>query len=152
MNEFVCEENDTLVLYNKDQIQKKFYPGFNLSTGYSGDIELNIYPLYRDTIPSNSDLRKKLIVKPLEKIGSSYVLHYDTVDLSEDELEIATENEWEKVRYRRNNEIASTDWRITKASDTGIPVSEEWVTYRQDLRDVTIQDNPFEIIWPVVPE
>ena len=28
----------------------------------------------------------------------------------------------------------------------------EWQTYRQSLRDVTSQSNPFEVTWPAKPE
>jgi hypothetical protein len=32
------------------------------------------------------------------------------------------------------------------------PITEEWRTYRQALRDITNQSSPFTITWPTKPE
>lgn len=65
------------------------------------------------------------------------------------------EQETEGVREYRNNQLFVTDW--TQLPDA--PISEakkaEFVTYRQELRDVTIQDNfdgTFDsVVWPTRP-
>jgi hypothetical protein len=41
--------------------------------------------------------------------------------------------------------------KCAKAVDTDEPVSIKWKEYRQALRDVTLQDDPFNIIWPDEP-
>lgn len=61
------------------------------------------------------------------------------------------EQEWTKVRYRRFQLLADSDWRVTRAAETGVPMSAAWLAYRQALRDVTNQTDPFAIVWPTPP-
>ena len=59
--------------------------------------------------------------------------------------------QWEMVRKDRDRRLAASDWRVTKAAETGIPIPSEWATYRQALRDITTQADPFNIVWPTQP-
>ena len=58
---------------------------------------------------------------------------------------------WKSIRSQRNYLLAQTDWVVTKASETGVAVSDEWKTYRQALRDVPTQSDPDNITWPTKP-
>lgn len=58
---------------------------------------------------------------------------------------------WGVLRYKRDQLIAATDWRVTKAMESGSSLSAPWVAYRQALRDVTNQSDPLNIVWPVEP-
>ena len=55
------------------------------------------------------------------------------------------------LRIKRNDLLAQSDWIVTKASETGVAVSDEWKTYRQALRDVPTQSDPDNITWPTLP-
>lgn len=59
------------------------------------------------------------------------------------------ETEWELIRSERNKRLAETDW--TQLPDVPLHTRETWMSYRQALRDVTNQSNPFTIEWPVKP-
>ena len=61
------------------------------------------------------------------------------------------ERAWSACRYQRDQLLSATDWRVTKAMESGVPLSAEWVAYRQALRDVTSQADPINIDWPVAP-
>lgn len=53
-----------------------------------------------------------------------------------------------KIRKRRNELIAETDWRFRSDMDT----PQEWVDYCQALRDITSQETfPHSVKWPVPP-
>jgi hypothetical protein len=57
---------------------------------------------------------------------------------------------WEPVRTRRNGLLTASDW--TQLNDVTLPNREEWVEYRQKLRDVTHDfSSPDDVIWPVPP-
>jgi len=60
--------------------------------------------------------------------------------------------QWITVRGERNNKLASCDY--TRLND--VPLTDEkkaeWETYRQELRDITDQPDPFNINWPTPPE
>ena len=59
------------------------------------------------------------------------------------------ETEWPLVRAERDRRLAATDW--TQLPDVPLATKEMWATYRQALRDVTLQADPFNIVWPVAP-
>jgi hypothetical protein len=80
------------------------------------------------------------------------VVQYEQVrEKTQQELEQETNQMWENIRVQRNELLLESDW--TQLSDS--PLSEEkkieWQTYRQELRDITSQQDPFNIIWPTKP-
>jgi len=71
--------------------------------------------------------------------------------MNEEEIEARTKQEWNGVRGQRNFKLASTDW--TQIDDTPLTNTDKqlWASYRQALRDITTQADPFSIEWPVAP-
>lgn len=63
----------------------------------------------------------------------------------------ATKNQWATVRQERSKRLAATDWVVAKAYETGTQVPTEWADYRQALRDITDQKNPWLVVWPEPP-
>lgn len=61
-------------------------------------------------------------------------------------------SQWESVRTQRNKLLQETDWIVIKHNESGDLMPEEWKIYRQNLRDITNQDDPFNIIWPSKPQ
>jgi len=60
---------------------------------------------------------------------------------------LATE---EQIRAERNRLLAASDW--TQLPDAPVDQA-SWVTYRQELRDITAQQGfPENVIWPTPPE
>ena len=59
--------------------------------------------------------------------------------------------EWTVIRVERNRLLAETDWWVTKAAEKASTINEEQLAYRQALRDITNQVNPFNIAWPTLP-
>jgi hypothetical protein len=58
---------------------------------------------------------------------------------------------WPVIREERNKLLAESDW--TQSADSPLSDSDKtaWATYRQSLRDVTTQSDPFNITWPTSP-
>ena len=70
----------------------------------------------------------------------------DVEPLTADELQARIDTQWQVIRTQRNQMLKDTDW--TQVADA--PVDKAvWATYRQTLRDITTQLDPFYIIWPV---
>lgn len=61
-----------------------------------------------------------------------------------------SESEWNVVRFKRNKLMAQCDW--TQLPDVPLSTKEAWATYRQSLRDITQQADPFNITWPTTPQ
>ena len=58
---------------------------------------------------------------------------------------------WAQVRARRNALLQASDWVRMRANDQGTLVPTDWLNYRQALRDITEQADPFAITWPTPP-
>jgi hypothetical protein len=67
------------------------------------------------------------------------------------ELNLAIRDKWMQIRQERLDLLNACDY--TQIADA--PISNEkriaWATYRQALRDITLQTDPFAITWPVDP-
>lgn len=59
------------------------------------------------------------------------------------------DTEWPLVRAERDRRLLASDW--TQLPDVPLATKEAWATYRQALRDITEQPDPFNITWPAVP-
>lgn len=59
------------------------------------------------------------------------------------------EQVWSAVRTERDRRLQETDW--TQLPDVPLETKEAWAVYRQVLRDITEQPDPFNIQWPVPP-
>jgi len=86
-------------------------------------------------------------------IDENEVVEYQKVrNKTQQEIQDEINDKWSEIRYSRNELLIECDW--TQLSDS--PLSEqkqqEWQTYRQALRDMTLQTNPFSIIWPSKPQ
>lgn len=97
-----------------------------------------------DEFQIRSEVLEKLPPKPTE-----YHLFNYTSQQWQDPRTPATE--WPLVRVKRDALLSETDWVITKAMEMGTPVPDAWKVYRQALRNITTQADPFALTWPVVP-
>ena len=85
-------------------------------------------------------------------VEGNEVVQYEQIrPKTEEELNRENEGYWVGVRSKRNILLQESDW--TQLPDS--PISSEkmvrWQTYRQELRDVTNQTDPKNIIWPTKP-
>jgi len=64
---------------------------------------------------------------------------------------ITIKNDWQwwEIRNERDRIIAHSDW--TQNDDVPLTTKEKWRDYRQQLRDITKQADPFKITWPTEP-
>lgn len=58
-----------------------------------------------------------------------------------------TAQKWVGVRMERNSKLQESDWRAS----SDLTLSDAWKTYRQALRDITTQADPYNITWPTEP-
>lgn len=69
--------------------------------------------------------------------------------LTEEEIAARNDSQWAKVCADRNKRLAECDW--TQLPDAPVDAT-LWAAYRQELRDITQQPDPFNIVWPQEPE
>lgn len=79
--------------------------------------------------------------------GAVYAVNVES--LSADELAAKNESQWSSIRSVRNQKLSNCDW--TQLADAPVDAL-KWAVYRQELRDITTQLDPFNITWPQEPE
>ncbi len=86
-------------------------------------------------------------------IEENEVVEYQKVrNKTQQEIEDETEGRWRAIRYQRNTLLLECDWTQLADSPLTNQKQTEWQIYRQSLRDITTQSNPFSINWPTPPE
>jgi hypothetical protein len=94
--------------------------------------------------------QKLEFVRELDEELGVVVGKYNVLELTPEEKKYVAEAKWADVRYHRNNAISSTDYLIladvfNEFSDLD---KEKIIEYRAALRNVTNQEDPFNITWP----
>ncbi|NOU49488.1 hypothetical protein HG263_02860 [Pseudoalteromonas sp. JBTF-M23] len=66
--------------------------------------------------------------------------------------QLLAESKWATVKAIRDAHLKATDWVVVKHQEVGEALPEEFVAYRQALRDIPQTfDNPDEVVWPQKP-
>jgi len=113
--------------------------------------EFGVYKVEsKDSGYDNDDTKDVLEITPILS-GSVYIQTYQITDADSETIEKRKEIKWAEVRTTRNTLLSESDW--TQFQDSPITGSTltEWQTYRQSLRDVTSQSDPYNIVWPTIP-
>lgn len=86
------------------------------------------------------------------QINGQWFWVYTAEDMTPEQIQQLTDQQWQSVRNERDSKLQECDW--TQLPDVPLTAEQkaEWVTYRQQLRDVTNQPDPFNITWPVAPQ
>lgn len=88
----------------------------------------------------------------VEQIDGQWFTKYSVADMDAEQIAAADVMQAANVRQTRNQELKETDWIVIRSLETSIALAAEWATYRQALRDVTLQTGfPWEVVWPEQP-
>ena len=64
----------------------------------------------------------------------------------------AADLDFSMVRIERNSKLSQSDWTQIADAKLGDHTAEEWVTYRQELRDLPSKHSKVsEVVWPDDP-
>ena len=89
--------------------------------------------------------QKLSIVDAYVDSGKAYSVKVESTT-SEEQTTI-TNQQWSNIRLQRDKLLQATDWRAS----SDLTLSDAWKNYRQALRDVPTQSDPFNITWPEEP-
>ena len=84
----------------------------------------------------------------VEQIEGKWYTKYGVSDMGQEAIDALTAAQWTSVRNQRNTLLAACDW--TQLPDAPVDAT-AWAAYRQELRDITNQPDPFNIVWPQEP-
>ena len=85
----------------------------------------------------------------VEQVDGKWFTKYSVSDLDADGIVAKDAEQAKSVRATRNSLIAECDW--TQVEDSPVDKA-AWATYRQALRDLTLQAGfPFDVTYPTKP-
>jgi hypothetical protein len=85
--------------------------------------------------------------------GGQWFTKYIAIEPDDDGKAAMDAAQAERIRADRNQRLTDSDWtQVPDAVNAGISI-DAWASYRQQLRDVTMQpDFPWDVAWPEPPE
>jgi len=98
-----------------------------------------------ETLTYTTPTQKLSTVDAYVDSGKAYTVKVEST--TSDEQTALINSEWVNIRSQRNYKLKDTDWRAS----SDLTMSDAWKTYRQALRDITTQADPYNITWPTEP-
>lgn len=131
------------------------------------DLELTGFERWRwvnDAWVAAEDRRGHCWYNPAQTTETFFAEEFDSMPPSgwvywtPGENKVITESEtiqqqWGLIRRKRSALLAQSDWTDTASAPArlGQTVYDAWQSYRQALRDITLQSDPFQLNWPIAP-
>jgi hypothetical protein len=97
------------------------------------------------TLSYTTPTQKLSIVDAYVDSGKAYTVKVEST--TTEEQTTLTNQQWSSIRLQRDNLLKNTDWRAS----SDLTLSDDWKNYRQALRDVPTQSDPYNITWPTAP-
>jgi hypothetical protein len=144
----IIDENITYP-YSINQLRKDF-PNVSIPHEITDEILLTFGMYNVNPTPKPNDYTKNIIEDTPQLIDGLYYQKWILEDITENEIQNKIEYKWSEIRNLRNELLIECDWTVLPDSPIGEKVN-EWIVYRQELRNVTNQANPFFISWPTQP-
>ena len=102
------------------------------------------YPV-QDTTPPEAQGKVAHRIAPIF-VDGAWVEQWELADYTAEN----TDAQWSAIRSDRNQRLADSDWtQLPDAALTNVQTA-AWASYRQALRDITEQTDPFNIVWPAL--
>lgn len=136
--------------YSVEQLRKDAYNiSFPETMSQSMLEEFGVYGVV--ATPKPTDYTKNISEGIPTLTDGVYYQVWNQTDATLDEVNARVFQKWEEIRDHRNTLLKECDWTVLVDSPLSGSTLEDWKTYRQELRDVTSQENPFNIVWPNQP-
>jgi hypothetical protein len=100
--------------------------------------------------PKPNDYTKTITEGTPNLVDGVYYQNWVMEDSTESEIQSKIEYKWDEIRNLRTELLKECDWRVLPDSPVGDSLN-NWIQYRQELRNITSQENPFNIVWPIEP-
>ncbi len=126
---------------------QQLFPNTSFSaSGINADfLSANNVVEFIETLTFTAPTQKLSTVDAYVQDGKVYNVKVEST--TADEQAALKTQEWIKVRRKRDSLLEETDWRAS----SDLTLSDDWKTYRQALRDITTQTDPYNISWPTEP-
>lgn len=143
------KDNEIVYPYSIQQLKIDEY-NVSFPTDLTSEIleGFGVYSVQQTPMPN--DYTKNIVEGTPTLVDGTYTQVWNQTDATQEEIDVKIQNQWEQIRVARNEILTQCDWTILSDSPVSSSI-EDWKTYRQQLRDITNQSNPFEVVWPTKP-
>jgi len=128
---------------------QELFPDTSFSaTGINADFlkDNNVVEII-EALDCTEPTQKVITVSPYYVQSEDKVYTVKVESTTADEQTTLINQQWENIRVERDSKLLATDWRAS----SDLTLSDAWKNYRQALRDITTQSDPFNITWPTKP-
>jgi hypothetical protein len=102
-----------------------------------------------EEVPEYDILSSRLEVATPTLVEDTWIASWNIVDLTDDEKQSIVDSKIVEVQNKRYKLLVESDWTVLPDAQTD---KEAWTTYRQVLRDITLQSGyPLNVNWPEKP-
>jgi hypothetical protein len=109
----------------------------------------DVFPVKDDPAPTFDEATENCNQTNPTLVNNEWVMTWEVTPASVEEIAERLERKSLEVRQQRNQLLSDCDW--TQLPDAPVETT-SWVTYRQALRDITVQAGfPHNVIWPEEP-
>jgi hypothetical protein len=111
--------------------------------------EYGVFPVTPTEQPAYDPMTQSLADGTPTLVDGVWTQTWTITDRTAEEIAQIEADQWSNVRSERNRLLSDCDW--TQLSDAPVDAA-AWASYRQSLRDITEQADPFSITWPTPPD
>lgn len=123
---------------------------FTLPLNVNDLINYGVIEVETSSVPEFDASTQRVISKDPEFVDGKWIVEYELVDRSQEEINSEVNQLAAQARSRRNVLLGETDWTQIPDNSLSAEEKESWKIYRQQLRDLTEQEGfPHNISWPV---
>lgn len=134
---------------SRDEIRKMF-PNVSLPRVWDEVVceQLGIDLIF-DSSPPATDRYEIVYQDGVEQVDGKWVVKWAVSQMNDQDKVAFDAQQTQLIREDRDRRLAQTDWMAL--SDN--VMSQDWVAYRQALRDLPLQEGfPYNVTWPVRPD
>jgi hypothetical protein len=116
------------------------------------DETLNYYNIYRvNKVDHGNDPYTIYEQDAPVFINGEWIEKWIESKMNQKQINQVNSAQWIQVRQQRDKLLYESDWTQLADCPLSSEKKQEWADYRQQLRNITNQPNPFSIVWPVKP-
>ncbi len=143
-------------IFPYDPSQLKFeYPNVSFPAQFTEEI-LNQYGVFRVQYEEAPAIDERTQCIQYEEtptyVNDSWVIRCVVNKKDQASIDVYDAYISNSVKVKRDKLLIESDWVTIKAIEQGEAIPDSWKTYRQELRDITLQSGfPHNVVWPTQP-
>ncbi len=146
----IIDQNNHVYPYDLDNLTIE-YPNTSFCSGFPKEslAPFGIYPVHEKQKSFNKKYSE--LTPVFNELTNRYEENLIEIDFTSEEIAARIESQWTIVRQIRNGLLKDSDFTMLEDFSQTETKLQECKQYRQALRDVTTQPDPFNITWPIKP-